>query len=189
METIGDRALVKDAVETYGRSAVRLGMNLSFQGLKFSYDGGSAVGLALTYDPISGRSTVQWEGKPSLQEEDMLDIVSTHKPTFEQIAPTDALWTPAAMEHIAPVKKRRVAASAAVVQMDYEPPEFEEVAPKPKKERGLNIDKKLIECPITRQVMEDPVLCDDGHHYERGAIQRCLQLSNLNLASFVPRAP
>ena len=111
----------------------------------------------------------------------MLRLVSAHNPTFEQIAPTDPLWTPAAKEHIAPTKKRRIAASVAAVQMDYEPPEFEEVAPKPKKESSrINIDEKLIECPITQQVMNDPVLCDDGHHYERQAIQRWMQHSSIS---------
>jgi hypothetical protein len=180
METIGGRAQIKDDAETFGRYAEKHAKNLSLIGLKFSYHDGNAVGLAVSYDFTSGRSTVQWENKPCLQEEDMLRIISTYKPTFEQIAPTDALWTPAAKEHMAPVKKRRIAASVAALQMDYEPPEFEDVVPKPKKERRLTIDEKHIECPITQQVMNDPVLCDDGHHYERSAIERHLQTSNLS---------
>ena len=173
-----------DDTETFGRRALEHAKNLSFQGVKFSHDDGNVVGLSLTHDFMSGLSTVQWAGKPGLQEEDMLRIVAAHSPTFEQIAPTDSLWTPAAKEHMAPVKKRRVAASVAAVQMHDDPPEFEEVAPKPKKQSSrINIDEKLIECPITLQVMNDPVLCDDGHHYERQAIQRWMQHSNISPVS------
>jgi len=32
-------------------------------------------------------------------------------------------------------------------------------------------------CPITREVMKDPVMCSDGHSYERYAIERWLQSS------------
>ena len=30
-------------------------------------------------------------------------------------------------------------------------------------------------CPITQELMEDPVIAADGHTYERSAIQRWLQ--------------
>ena len=32
-------------------------------------------------------------------------------------------------------------------------------------------------CPITQEIMTDPVLASDGHVYERGAILRCIQAS------------
>ena len=166
-------------MESFGRSAETHAINLSFVGYKFSYPDGTGVkaGLSLSYDMTSKLSTVQWEGKKGLQEENMKRIVADHKPTFEQLAPTDPLWTPDAKQHVAPGKKRRVAASAASVQMHEEPLEFQYVVPKPKKERRRSntIDEKLIECPITRQVMTDPVLCDDGYFYEREAIEQWFQ--------------
>ena len=33
-------------------------------------------------------------------------------------------------------------------------------------------------CPITRALMRDPVVCADGHSYERGAVERWLRRSN-----------
>ena len=30
-------------------------------------------------------------------------------------------------------------------------------------------------CPITQEIMNDPVLASDGHVYERAAISRCIQ--------------
>ena len=30
-------------------------------------------------------------------------------------------------------------------------------------------------CPITQEIMEDPVVCADGHSYERSAIEKWLQ--------------
>ena len=45
-------------------------------------------------------------------------------------------------------------------------------------------------CPITGEIMEDPVMCDDGHSYERTAIQRWLQQPRgVDEATGWPRAP
>jgi hypothetical protein len=33
-------------------------------------------------------------------------------------------------------------------------------------------------CPLTLQVMTDPVICADGHNYEREAIESWLERSN-----------
>lgn len=33
-------------------------------------------------------------------------------------------------------------------------------------------------CPITHEIMTDPVMCTDGHSYERSAILRWLQSHN-----------
>ena len=30
-------------------------------------------------------------------------------------------------------------------------------------------------CPITQEIMRDPVMCSDGHSYERSAIERWFQ--------------
>jgi hypothetical protein len=49
----------------------------------------------------------------------------------------------------------------------------------------VSIDN-FIECPITKHVMDDPVLCDDGHCYERVAIQRWLQTSQLSPVTRLP---
>ena len=43
-----------------------------------------------------------------------------------------------------------------------------------------SIDEELLACPITLRVMDDPVLCDDGHLYEREAIEKWLQQSNIS---------
>ena len=37
---------------------------------------------------------------------------------------------------------------------------------------------RSFKCPITSQIMLDPVLCDDGHSYERAAITRHLADGN-----------
>ena len=44
-------------------------------------------------------------------------------------------------------------------------------------------------CPITHEVMEDPVVCADGHSYERAAItQWLLARSGLGAAASLPSA-
>ena len=40
------------------------------------------------------------------------------------------------------------------------------------------VDMAAAICPITQEVMEDPVVCADGHSYERSAIEKWLQTSN-----------
>ena len=40
------------------------------------------------------------------------------------------------------------------------------------------VDMVAAICPITQEVMEDPVVCADGHSYERSAIEKWLQTSN-----------
>ena len=40
-----------------------------------------------------------------------------------------------------------------------------------------NIDNNFI-CPITLEVMKDPVICSDGHTYERSAIEKWLSTNN-----------
>jgi len=35
-----------------------------------------------------------------------------------------------------------------------------------------------MKCPITLRLMKDPVMCDDGHTYERSAIENWLQTHN-----------
>ena len=36
------------------------------------------------------------------------------------------------------------------------------------------VDMAAAICPITQEIMEDPVVCADGHSYERGSIERWL---------------
>jgi hypothetical protein len=38
--------------------------------------------------------------------------------------------------------------------------------------------KKIYSCPITSTIMEDPVICSDGHTYERKAIEEWLRTNN-----------
>jgi len=38
--------------------------------------------------------------------------------------------------------------------------------------------KKIYSCPITLTIMEDPVICSDGHTYERKAIEKWLRTNN-----------
>mmetsp|Transcript_24544 Transcript_24544/g.34293 ORF Transcript_24544/g.34293 Transcript_24544/m.34293 type:complete len:152 (+) Transcript_24544:39-494(+) len=45
-----------------------------------------------------------------------------------------------------------------------------------------------IQCPITREVMKDPVICSDGHTYERSAIQQWLQRHNTSPKTNLPLA-
>lgn len=40
-----------------------------------------------------------------------------------------------------------------------------------KNQKNDNIDDKYI-CPITRQIFKEPVICEDGYHYEEEAISR-----------------
>lgn len=41
--------------------------------------------------------------------------------------------------------------------------------------RHLISSSDAFACPITREIMEDPVICSDGHTYERVAIEQWLQ--------------
>ena len=41
-------------------------------------------------------------------------------------------------------------------------------------------------CPITQEVMEDPVVCADGHSYERSAITQWLLSRNTSPATNMP---
>jgi len=45
-----------------------------------------------------------------------------------------------------------------------------------------------MQCPITREVMKDPVVCSDGHTYERSAIQRWLQRNSTSPRTNLPLA-
>lgn len=39
--------------------------------------------------------------------------------------------------------------------------------------------EEALECPITHELMSDPVVAADGHTYERAAIQRSLDTGNM----------
>ena len=47
--------------------------------------------------------------------------------------------------------------------------------PPGKRPANTPFDRNLIMCPITRDIMTDPVVASDGHTYERGAIKRWLE--------------
>ena len=54
----------------------------------------------------------------------------------------------------------------------------------------LNLEHEIgsmsFRCPITQEVMQDPVICEDGHTYERAAIERWLTQSNRSPQTNLP---
>ncbi|GAB5362682.1 hypothetical protein AAMO2058_000818700 [Amorphochlora amoebiformis] len=49
-----------------------------------------------------------------------------------------------------------------------------------------NLGTLSFRCPITLQVMQDPVVCADGHTYERNAIQHWLKKNNRSPTTNLP---
>ena len=41
-------------------------------------------------------------------------------------------------------------------------------------------DDQGVRCPITCEIMREPVICADGHSYEKGAIEAWLQANDLS---------
>ena len=48
------------------------------------------------------------------------------------------------------------------------------------------VDMAAAICPITQEVMEDPVVCADGHSYERSAIEKWLQTKSTSPSTNAP---
>lgn len=48
------------------------------------------------------------------------------------------------------------------------------------------VDMAAAICPITQEIMEDPVVCADGHSYERGAIEKWLQTRQTSPSTNAP---
>ena len=168
----------QDAYTKFRRDEIQTGFNLSILGMKFTFHGGkmgTAAGLVLSHDPISRLLHVQFEAKPRLQEVDVYELYKDGKIVLEgKCSGTDPLYTAEAREHIAAGEKRRFAASVAIATMHDEAPEYEIVEyMKTKKARTSrrSVDEHHLTCPITLQLMEDPVLADDGIFYERWAIE------------------
>ncbi|KAK9830346.1 hypothetical protein WJX72_011173 [[Myrmecia] bisecta] len=63
-------------------------------------------------------------------------------------------------------------------------------AKRAKKQRALlpGINEDVFSCPITQVVMRDPVLCSDGHTYERSAITAWLRLRDTSPMTNEPPA-
>jgi len=168
----------RDAYTKFKRDEIMTGFNLSVEGMKFTFHCGkmdTATGLVLSHDPISHKAIVQFEAKPHLQE---VDVYGLHKDgkivLLGKCSGTDPLYTAEAREHIAAGEKRRFAASVAIATMHDEAPEYEIVEyMKTKKARTSrrSVDEHHLTCPITLQLMKDPVLADDGIFYERWAIE------------------
>ena len=180
MSFAADLQVDRCAYTQFKRCEIAYGFNLSVEGMKIILPGKFSViaGLVLTPDPISGNVLIQWADKPHLQEVDLYALHKDNKNAFFMTcAITDPLWTPLAREHVASTgteKRRRFAASDAVVKMFEEPPKFEMVTHKAKKARTSrrSIEEAHLICPITLQIMNDPVLAHDGHFYERWAIEK-----------------
>jgi len=45
---------------------------------------------------------------------------------------------------------------------------------------SINIDEEELRCPITRQIMKEPVVASDGHIYEKEFIEEWLKVSKLS---------
>jgi len=51
------------------------------------------------------------------------------------------------------------------------------------------IERRHLECPITLQIMKDPVIAADGETYERAAIENILRQSTNTIAIATPATP
>lgn len=51
----------------------------------------------------------------------------------------------------------------------------DQVLESPCKKRRLDLDLDYLYCPITKQIFQEPVVCSDGHVYEREAIEEWLK--------------
>lgn len=169
-----------------------------------SPDGNTVItkeGFVAMYDPISTEHWIQWsDGK--LVHENLYQLMKAHPSLVFQQPPDTFVPTAATCELLDanPVKKRVAAEKAQAkpaFKADYEPNLFEEVAeedmPRPRRRRtgsnvpdSININvpinitvpsgmEHLLKCPITLQVFRDPVMAEDGHTYERTAIERWLR--------------
>ena len=73
---------------------------------------------------------------------------------------------------LAPLPNPPAAAAAAVPPLPNPPPLAAAAPPLPN-----DVPEEYL-CGITFEIMEDPVICADGHTYERAAIARWLQNHN-----------
>ena len=155
-------------------------------------------GLVLKFDPISLQNLVQWRDRAGLRWEDMLRLQKKHSIVFELCPVDDPLWTEEAcsswgskealyewhpvwtaqtLPDVSVKRKSSVLAEAATRRI-LEEEEIEEAEeeiveaedPPPQRQRRAKEPPQEFLCPITLQVMRDPVVCPDGFTYEKSAV-------------------
>ena len=153
-------------------------------------------GFVGKYDQIDGSHWIQWENGKVLREN--LGQIKKANPSIVFEKPPEGFVISPDMCDILDVKLKKRAASeraqsAPTFNEAYEHPLYEEVdeMPRPRRRRtapdpsvNININvstgseriKNLLQCPITLEVLNDPVIAEDGHTYERDAIRRWLIL-------------
>ena len=151
-------------------------------------------GFVGKYDQIDGSHWIQWENGKVLREN--LGQIKKANPSIVFEKPPEDCHLARYVRHIDVKLKKRAASegqSAPTFNEAYEHPLYEEVdeMPRPRRRRtapdpsvNININvstgseriKNLLQCPITLEVLNDPVIAEDGHTYERDAIRRWLIL-------------
>ena len=161
------------------------GIALSLEGSKLTYV--TPIGddieykemLIVRYDHVSGLHFVQWAGQASLQTECVAHIIKDHPNVVIESCPSDdALWTVEAQNMWAGLRDQdggriqRRASIKAKEKLAQESEEEEDDDPPPvaKKQKVAKEPPDEFKCPITLDKMTDPVVAEDGHTYERGAI-------------------
>ena len=194
MMTIRDRVKMAGlAAITTGRNTPQMGellaYGMSLEGMKFMYttpnrgfgDDTMMCGVIIKFDKVDGRHWVKMQHAPEPYLQNVFKLVQDHRDfQLKPCTTTDPLWTSdacAIQEQV--VRGKRGAAVAANEKMRFEQPVFHEsdhvFEPRPNRRQRHIVERappSEFYCPITLDMMTDPVTCSDGYNYERLAIQR-----------------